>query len=164
MKSYSTTHIFSEREQHLHEMATHLISHLDEQAVLDAADRLRGHTVKSVELGSSEEGREPLRCHELARAVGKLFDLPHQDGTYSHVDHSWLWTGPIERDLAHHVRAGHRGFTPNVLDVYSVGRLPQVQLIDMHHMGLPHSVSYIVGREREDIDQHIVSALVRAMR
>lgn len=62
------------------------------------------------------EGASPWRCHELARAVGAVLGLRAQDGRYGLVDHTWLWVGEPPRA---------------VLDVYAVGRLPQVQLASL---------------------------------
>jgi len=83
----------------------------------------------------------PLRCHELACAVAHRLgdeyrDVAHNgsfvlvDGKYGPIDHSWIeWrTSP----------SGYR----RILDVYSVGRLPMVQLIDaqtlLQHQGVPY--------------------------
>jgi len=38
-----------------------------------------------------------VRCHELARAVGSVLDLPVQDGQFGSIEHSWLWVGPRPR-------------------------------------------------------------------
>jgi hypothetical protein len=98
-----------------------------------------------------------VRCHELARAVGLILNLPHQDGYYGFVDHSWLWTHPVGRTV------GRIGF-PHVLDVYSVGSMPLVRLVDGRHTSLPHvGWAYRPGNERDDIDQEKVKTLVRAM-
>lgn len=93
------------------------------------------------------------RCHELARAVGSALDLPHQDGFYGFVDHTWLWTRPLERT------AGRVGF-PHVLDVYCVGSLPMVRLVDGECTALPHiGWAYRPGPERNDIDLDRLQAL-----
>lgn len=63
---------------------------------------------------------KPIRCHEMARAVGRILDLPVVDGVCGAVQHSWLTIkahqDPTEREF--------------ILDVYAVGRLPPVQLVD----------------------------------
>ncbi len=91
-----------------------------------------------------------LRCHEITRAFGKLLGYPVQDGHYGTVEHSWLWVGPAEGPL-------------HILDVYAVGRLPQVQLIDCDHV-LPHQgAAYRPGDARTDIDERQVSWLVAVL-
>jgi len=89
-------------------------------------------------------GGEPIRCHELARAVGKFLKLPHQDGRFGFVDHTWLWTTAPEARLTPWV-------IPNVLDVYVPGSVPQVALVHTAS-GLPTrymltSVNDLVIRE-----------------
>jgi hypothetical protein len=65
------------------------------------------------------------------------------------------WTRPLERIL------GRVGF-PNVLDVYSVGSLPVVRLVDGQHTALPHvGWAYRPGDPRPDVDGSVVDALVR---
>jgi hypothetical protein len=99
-----------------------------------------------------------VRCHELARAAGLLLDLPYQDGSYGFVDHTWLWTRPLQRTL------GRMGF-PDILDVYAVGQLPMVRLVACDNVGLPHvGWAYRPGAERDDIDGARVHDLVMAMR
>ena len=59
---------------------------------------------------------------------------------------------------------GRIGF-PHVLDVYCVGSLPMVRLVDGEHTSLPHiGWAYRPGDERKDIDEGRVEALVHAMR
>lgn len=59
-----------------------------------------------------------LRCHEVARAVSRVLKLKVVDGWYGAVDHSWL---EVPRS---------KGF-PLILDLYAVGRVPMVQLLDV---------------------------------
>jgi hypothetical protein len=127
MISYSEREIFGEREQELLWRATDL--------------------VKRVQV-------EP-RCHELARAVGQVLKLPHQDGYYGFVEHTWLWTEEREEY--------HPWSLPNLLDVYSVGSLPQVRLVDMKHTGPGHVQIYRIGTPRDDISTHAVALLVAHM-
>lgn len=62
-----------------------------------------------------------IRCHELTRAIKHQFpQLGVVDGKYGTVEHSWC-TLPAE--------VGVRS-RPMIIDVYAVGRFPQVQLID----------------------------------
>jgi hypothetical protein len=69
---------------------------------------------------------EELRCHELARAIGELLNLRVVDGMYGLVDHSWcVITAAPE--------AGSDASSwDKILDVYAIGRCPQVQLIDTY--------------------------------
>jgi len=98
-----------------------------------------------------------LRCHELARAVGKVLGLQVQDGFYGFVDHSWLWLRPLGPTV------GRFGF-PNILDVYSVGALPLVRLVDAQATSLPHvGWAYRPANAREDIQQAVVDRLVVLM-
>jgi len=108
-----------------------------------------------VELG------EHVRCHELARAVGKILGLPYQDGRFEAVEHTWLWALP-----GWEFRAEGRndpGAPPPVLDVYVPGALPQVQLVDWEYWGLPYKRIYVPGPERDDIDMALVRTLVGEM-
>lgn len=100
-----------------------------------------------------------LRCHELARAVARFLRLPRacvQDGYYGFVEHSWIWVpGPPDDPLTR--RAGW----PHILDVYAVGRLPQVQLVCGDSPALPHvGWSYRPDRDRTDVDEALVARLV----
>jgi hypothetical protein len=96
-----------------------------------------------------------LRCHELARVVGNILNLEIQDGYFGMAEHSWLWTSPMKHSY-------EKRRYPNILDVYAVGSLPQVQLIDMGHW-LPHTSSYRfagkLGQPRIDIDYDIIDKL-----
>ncbi len=86
-----------------------------------------------------------LRCHEVARAVGSFLHLEVVDGKFGNVEHSWLL---IQRDKN----------LPYILDTYSVGRLPTVQLMDPF-WGLPHTKWYKAGAPRKDIRENMVSHL-----
>lgn len=94
-----------------------------------------------------------LRCHEVARVVRDVLRHPRfgvVDGVYvgdgPGVDHSWLVASGATRmaRLA-------------ILDVYAVGRLPQVQLV-AGDMGL--ASMYRAGPARSDIDDALVERLV----
>jgi hypothetical protein len=107
------------------------------------------------------EGFDDVRCHELVRAVAIAADFPDkclQDGYYGFVEHSWLWVpNPPVNPL------GNTKW-PHILDVYCVGRLPQVQLIACDSVGLPHvGWSYRPSDRRGDIDESVVAAIVRAL-
>lgn len=71
---------------------------------------LLGRVQLAVDLLGSDFDK--IRCHELARAVGKFFKLDIVDGYYGIVEHSWC-------------------LTPNghILDPYCVGGMPQVKLV-----------------------------------
>lgn len=137
MRGYSAREIFSADLTVLFERATILV------------DRLTDH--------------DEVRCHELARAVGEVLELPPkcvQDGYYGFVEHSWLWV-PAPPGVTLTKRLGW----PHILDVYAVGQLPQVRLLDCGSTALPHvGWSYRPDSPRTDIDENVVKSLVRAMR
>ena len=134
MKGYSELNIFTPNEIHLFCRATFLV-----EGVKDAME---------------------IRCHELARAVGRVLDLEVQDGSYGFVDHAWLWTTPLKRKLG-----GDRIGFPNILDVYSPGHLPMVRLLLGRETALPHvGWSYRPAWEpRTDIDWDLVDSLEKEM-
>ena len=108
MRGYAETEIFVQEELELFADATRMVALLGER--LSLADQAK------------------VRCHELARAVGRVLELPVQDGKYGGAQHSWLVTAQ-RPDRSH------------ILDVYVVGRLPMVQLVDTWFM-LPESRLY----------------------
>lgn len=74
-----------------------------------------------------ESGRE-IRCHELARAVARELlrraslgtpSIRVVDGRLGVIAHSWLELTAASKDQT-------------IMDVYTPGRVPQVQLIDKH--------------------------------
>lgn len=95
----------------------------------------------------------PIRCHELARAV--LLELPPearngddrlfvQDGRVDHIEHSWL----------RFAKSGH------IIDTYRPGVLPSVMLVDSFiAMG-----TYKLDSPRTDISATIVKRLREEMR
>ena len=87
------------------------------------------------------------RCHEVARAVLRFMPsrMKVVDGLYAAVDHSWL-VGDAR--------------LPIVLDVYSVGQLPMVQLVDAH---TPGGTPYRPGSYRSDIRRDDIAEMIRAM-
>ncbi len=93
-------------------------------------------------------GAPMLRSHEVARVVGTMLHLPVVDGQYGKVDHSWL---VIER--------ASPGSRELILDVYCVGSLPQVRLLDTHS-ALPHDGDYYPGKARDDIDRDLVCRIL----
>lgn len=89
-----------------------------------------------------------IRCHELARAFtaehptwcGTPLDIV--DGLFGSCDHTW-----IERAIPGRVA---------ILDVYSVGRLPMVQLV--HHWSLLQ-MPYVRHPDRTDVRADVVARL-----
>jgi hypothetical protein len=132
MKGYSEKEIFTRAELDVLARASHLVAKID-----------------------VEDFETTIRCHELARAVGRLLGLRHEDGVYSAnasdggVDHSWLlvpnsWGGC------------------SILDVYAVGRLPQVQLVYCG-VTVPHHQCFLARAERDDIDVEVMNKLAAVM-
>jgi hypothetical protein len=107
---------------------------------LALVDSLPNDSAQQLSLGGGQE----IRCHELARAVGRRLQLPYQDGYFHRREHSWLWVG---RD---------------VLDVYVPGSLPQVQLHTYANYSLPWLTVYrfTEGVERSDIEEGIIRNLI----
>lgn len=102
-----------------------------------------------------------VRCHELARAVGRVLGLEHQDGRFGFVEHTWLWTRPLNDD-AH----APPWVLPRILDVYVPGAMPQVQLIDTAS-GLPprYYLSNVFDVQiREDVVEALVEDMLKAAR
>lgn len=97
---------------------------------------------------------DELRCHELARAIQTCLQSEgHRvtlvDGRLWIVEHSWL-----------KIPSGRDSLMPPILDVYCLGRLPQVQLIDDH---MVIARGYEPGPLRTDIRQDIIDRLVKEM-
>lgn len=92
---------------------------------------------------------ESLRCHELARVVARVlcdndYVVQVQDGvlqTGVNFEHSWLT-----------MRCGS---TAVILDPYVVGRVPQVQMIDVE---LRLASQYVSKGPRTDVDLGRVSS------
>ena len=131
MKGYAEREVFTERELTLLNMATAL-----------------------VDLVPYELDGEPVRCHELARAVGVVLDLQHEDGKFGFVEHTWLWTSPLGEIAPWHL--------PNILDVYVPGSLPQVQLVHMK-AGLPHRYTLTHRRLHVPANEKVFSHLLRIL-
>lgn len=89
---------------------------------------------------------EGLRCHEVARIIHIKLDNVGivVDGHYGMVDHTWLVI-PNYTD------------SEVILDCYTVGRLPPVQLVTMD-VGL--GVDYRPGPERTDIKFSTIRRIV----
>lgn len=138
----------------------------------------------------TRSGKPPrVRCHELARAVGRVLGLPVQDGNYTCVAHSWLLVPDARRPRKSQLDPGGTpgviGETPRqaayfyswILDVYAVGRLPMVQLVDIVNLpgaygpareirkpaDLRIRYQYEHGPTRDDIDEAVVGRLTRQL-
>ncbi len=104
-----------------------------------------------------------MRCHEVARATAQVLGIDPaciQDGFYGFVDHTWIWTRPLDTSRIITPRLGF----PNILDPYCVGSLPQVSLVDCQHTSLPHlGWGYRPSTKRTDIQEdQIQEAIVVA--
>lgn len=92
---------------------------------------------------------DQIRCHEMARIVcyglvRRGIDAEVVDGKYGPVEHSWIALP----------------WSQAVLDVYAVGRLPQVQLVSAN-LGL--ATLYVPdpeGRMRDDLDKDLIDAAI----
>ena len=128
MLSYSDREVFSAQEVQLLRQAESIVKLLPDQVA-----------------------SQDLRCHEVVRIVAQTLDLNPaqiQDGYYGFVDHSWLRTEPLNATKIVTPRIG----LPNILDVYCVGSLPQVRLVDCQHTSLPHvGWAYRPSKVRDDI-------------
>lgn len=133
MEGYAAQELFSPREREL----------------LRAAQML-------VEAVPYELDGKLVRCHELARAVAYHLDLEIADGHYGFMEHSWLWTKPLEG------RADDPPvLLPNVLDVYTPGALPQVQLVYLTS-GMPERYNARPVKDlviREDAVQRLIGIM-----
>lgn len=136
MKGYAECEIFSKRELKLLQTAQALV-----RRVPGRVQPRRGVRAQWV------------RCHELARAIGKILKLEVADGWYGFVEHSWLWTSRSQR-----IDGQHLGPLPNILDLYVPGRLPQVQLV---HTSATVGLQYRPGSPRDDINDELVAQLAR---
>ena len=141
MKSYSELNVFSGEEIVFFEKARLMVDALP---------------------ASFSSERPLLRCHELARAVGQILGLQVQDGQYGFVDHTWLWTTPLQKDRS---EFGFRVGFPNILDVYSVGQLPMARLVDCSLTQRPHvGWAYRPTDVRGDINWELVERVVELLR
>lgn len=154
MKSYSERVIFTPLQVELWVRAAELVSDVDVDSL------------PLTEEYKDKHGNPELRCHELARAVllrlclettgpGLTMDWSDRfeavDGAYGTLDHTWL-----ELDQ---VKTGERTGRV-ILDVYAVGRLPQVQLLDVLSFGPKNGLQYRRGTPRKDISHRVVKCLL----
>ena len=134
MKSYSAVHIFTDRERILLSRARRLVTRVKDPGAND------------------KDSPDIIRCHELARAVGKVLDLRYIDGKFGYIDHTWLTTFQKSGDAE------------TVLDVYAVGVVPMVILVSTSYMTLSLPKLYVPSRRpRSDIKQDAVDSLVEQM-
>ncbi len=98
-----------------------------------------------------DRGGREIRCHEVARAVARRFAalgrevvvVDGQLGGMGGIDHTWL----VLPDRAR---------TGRILDVYTPGRLPQVQLLHVHRR---ITSEYVPGVPRRDVLEDVVEDL-----
>lgn len=102
--------------------------------------------VNTGEFSLPDSDRSGLRCHEIARAMGRIVQLPVQDGwvglfspTFGGVEHSWLWTKPFPFDGTDEDVLAWDG---HILDPRVMGGYPSVQLVSCHPMLSQLSVRY----------------------
>lgn len=117
MRSYAEREVFTAQELERFRVVQEVVSIFE--VVGEVADLLQG---------------AELRCHEVARAAGWLSELPYVDGHVGYAQHSWLWTrqpSPEELGMAGKQSWMHEG-RPRIIDPYTPGREPMVQLIDTH--------------------------------
>lgn len=109
--------------------------------------------VRNLPEPSHTPGKESfLRCHEIARAFAHVMELPFEDGHYCAVEHSWLY-----------VKHPKEAYAECILDVYAVGRLPMVQLVDVKTASLSHYKLYREGKKRTDIRERDVEKVLAAL-
>jgi hypothetical protein len=124
--------------------------------------RLWQAVTKLVE-GLPEDPKFQVRCHELARAVA-IYCLKNSiyprglvvvDGKFGGVEHSWVEATRFTWERRKRI----------ILDVYAVGTLPMVQLIDFEgSIGLYSARRYIEGTKRTDIDRQMIERLMDAFK
>jgi hypothetical protein len=131
VRGYAEQEVFSERERELWDRAAGLVA-----------------------WAPYEIDGELVRCHELARAVGHMLDLDHEDGRFGFVEHTWLWT-----DSPSNKKFCPPWAVPNVLDVYTPGSMPMVQLVHMA-TGLP-SRYVLTSLNDLEIRNDVIEELVR---
>lgn len=95
---------------------------------------------------ATKNGRSTMRCHEVAQIVARLLHKAEVvDGKYGAADHSWV----VHPEW--HVQ--------HILDVYAVGMVPPVQLVDI----FPVPKLYRPG-ERHAYDLGLVQRSLEMMR
>jgi hypothetical protein len=140
MKSYSETDVFTEFDKNELAIAIKIVGALPDPAPVGT---------RLFEKDPWPPGeRHHWRCHEVTRAVAHLIggELAVVDGQFAGAQHSWIaYREPESRAI-------------RILDVYAVGRLPQVQLVDPSwSRGLGYSPGHL---PRTDIDTDVIAFLV----
>ena len=141
MIGYAGFEVFNKREFELWSRATEMVRMIPDD--MDHSDRISP---------AWDRHHYRIRCHELANAVGTYLRLQVTNGNCGSVEHTWCWT---TRD--------------HILDVYSIGTLPMVQLVDYASMrkriSLPYTHVYLADPfPRTDIRTNIVNALLELWR
>lgn len=137
-------------------------SYAERQIFHTVAQAIWADAVDIVRRVSDRWGNE-VRCHELARAALTALTALNQrklneanatlaivDGHMWAVEHTWL-------TYTCNDKVAPRRF---ILDVYTPGRLPQVQLIDEH---FSIARGYSAGDARKDIDLALFAKLLKEM-
>lgn len=113
-------------------------------------DVLRDATSIVDALPNPPKGKPALRCHEVARVVGKLLRLRVIDCKLGAMEHSVCL-----------VREASKRQGAVLLDPYCPGRMPQVQLV-YQWTGAPIDAQYRSSKEpRTDINEKLVEALAK---
>lgn len=114
-----------------------------------------------------------MRCHEIARAMGRVLRMEVCDGHVgvrfrdlenpTHfripgIQHSWLWTVPFPANVLSNEFSVWKG---SILDPWSMGGYPRVQLhsgqLRLGNLG----VKYHPGEPRTDINDALTNQLER---
>ncbi len=115
--------------------------------------KIMHHAEKLVQLAPQLVPVDRLRCHEVTRYVAYWLEQSWGtatitvDGKYGAVEHSWM------------IFVDEPGV---ILDVYAVGRLPQVQLVEARFPMSGRYNLYTVGKKRDDIYQNVIDDLCEA--
>lgn len=135
MQGYAETDVFSSQEL----------------SILKRAEALVAAVPARLNLPHIPNDERIVRCHELARAVGRILNLHVVDGRFGIIDHSWL-----EMEYCRHAR--------HILDVYVPGALPAVQIVDMTVQYHPMISVYRKKEPRTDIRNAVIEELLKLMR
>jgi len=122
--------------------------HLENHFTKEAADLFERASELVTLMPDPAADEAPWRCHEVARAVGRVLGLNVVDGHCGAVEHSWLM---IPGGASHGLAA--------ILDVYAPGVLPQVVLLACDGV-LPFRRGYRPGPPRTDVREQVVETLI----
>jgi hypothetical protein len=105
-----------------------------------------------------------LRCHEMARAAARIFEMEVQDGavgglsrTFSGIEHSWLWTKTGFPGFDNPIQL--LGWKGNILDPCVQGGFPPAQLVSGHLAVGLIGRHYRPGPMRDDINEALVDEI-----